>query len=176
MLRSLGGIAISCLFAGFLMFWTIKLFPVLPPMSHMLDQPRVGPQQSSRFFRDGRSMRMPVHGTVARGSLPLNVDTQDAAASLTNPLPRTQEVLATGKQKFTERCAVCHGSLANGVGSLTAAYGAKPAPFVAVQASYVSPATAMSTSAGPSCTTCGLCSARRMQKTRMFACHDCRLL
>ena len=132
-LRSLGGIAISCLLAGFLMYWIIKLFPVLPPMSHMLDQPRVDPQQSSHFFRDGRSMRMPVQGTVARGFMPLGVATQDEAASLANPLPRTQEVLATGKQKFTERCAVCHGSLANGVGSLTAAYGGKPANLQAQQ-------------------------------------------
>jgi len=35
--------------------------------------------------------------------------------------------LALGKTKFTERCAVCHGALATGVGSLTLAYGAKPA-------------------------------------------------
>ncbi len=127
LLRTLGGISISCLVAGFLMYWTIKLFPVLPPMSHMLDQPRLIPQQSSKFFRDGLGMRLPVTGTVARGYLPLGLATQDEAVSLVNPLPRTDQVLAVGKQKFTERCAVCHGSLATGVGSLTAAYGAKPA-------------------------------------------------
>ncbi len=132
-LRSLGAIAGSCLFAGFVMYWLIKLFPVLPPMSHMLDQPRVGPQQSSRFFSDGRSMRMPVEGTVARGALPLGVASQDEAGSLTNPLPRTPEVLALGKQKFAERCTVCHGALATGVGSLTAAYGGKPANLQAQQ-------------------------------------------
>ena len=126
-LRALGGISISCLVAGFLMYWVIKLFPVLPPMSHMLDQPKVIPQQGSHFFKDGHGMRQPVAGTVARGYLPLGVASQDDAAALTNPLPRTEAVLAVGKQKFTERCAVCHGALATGVGSLTAAYGAKPA-------------------------------------------------
>jgi mono/diheme cytochrome c family protein len=126
-LRALGGIAISCLVAGFLMYWVIKLFPVLPPMSHMLDQPRLDPQRGSHFFKDGHGMRQPVAGTIARGYLPLAVGSQDDAATLTNPLPRTEKVLALGKQKFTERCAVCHGPLATGVGSLTAAYGAKPA-------------------------------------------------
>ncbi|HEX7513307.1 MAG TPA: DUF3341 domain-containing protein, partial [Candidatus Methylomirabilis sp.] len=46
-LRALGGIAAACLVSGFVMFWAIKLFPVLPPTSHMLDQPRLGAQQSS---------------------------------------------------------------------------------------------------------------------------------
>ena len=132
-LRSLGGTVVACLVSGFLMYWLIKLFPVLPPMSQMLDQPRVGPQQSSGFFSDHRSMRMPVAGTVARGYLPFAIKSQDEAATLVNPLPRTQDVLAMGKQKFTERCAVCHGPLANGVGSLTAAYGGKPANLQAQQ-------------------------------------------
>ena len=126
-LRALGGISISCLVAGFLMYWTIKLFPVLPPMSHMLDQPRLIPQQASHFFKDGHGMRQPVSGTVARGYLPLGITTQDEASGLANPLPRSEQVLAVGKQKFTERCAACHGALATGVGSLTAVYGAKPA-------------------------------------------------
>ena len=127
LLRALGGISAACLVSGFIMYWTIKLFPVLPPMSHMLDQPKLGPQRSSRFFKDGHGMQMPVLGTVARGNMPLGAATQDEAAVLLNPLPRTEQVLSVGKQKFTERCAVCHGSLANGIGSLTAAYSAKPA-------------------------------------------------
>ena len=127
LLRALGGISVSCLVAGFLMYWVIKLFPVLPPMSHMLDQPRLIPQKASAFFKDGHGMRLPVAGTVARGYLPLGLLTQDDAANLVNPLPRTEQVLSVGKQKFTERCVVCHGPLATGVGSLTAAYGAKPA-------------------------------------------------
>jgi mono/diheme cytochrome c family protein len=132
-MRSLAGIAVSCLVAGTLMYWLIKLFPVLPPMSHMLEQPRIDPQQSNSFFADGRSMRMPVQGTVARGFMPFSVTSQDAAASLVNPVPRTRETLAVGKVKFTERCAVCHGALATGTPSLTAAYGAKPANLQAQQ-------------------------------------------
>lgn len=126
-LRSLAGIAAACAISGGAMYWLIKLFPVLPPMSHMLDQPRPGPQQVSGFFADQRSMRMPVAGSISRGHMPIATGAQAAAATLVNPLPRTHDVLNVGKQKFTERCAVCHGALADGVGSLTAAYGAKPA-------------------------------------------------
>jgi mono/diheme cytochrome c family protein len=132
-MRSLIGIAAACLVSGTLMYWLIKLFPVLPPMSHMLEQPRVDPQQSNAFFADRRSMRMPVAGTVARGFMPFAEMSQDEAAALVNPVPRTREALEIGKQKFTERCAVCHGALATGTGSLTAAYGGKPANLQAQQ-------------------------------------------
>lgn len=126
-LRSLSGILIACAVAGVSMYSLVKLFPVLPPMSHMLDQARLGPQQGSKFWKDGHGMRMPVPGSVARGHLPLGNITQDQARSLANPLPRTVQTLAVGKQKYNDRCAVCHGALADGNGSLTAAYGAKPA-------------------------------------------------
>lgn len=130
-LRTLGAIAIACVAAGAVMYGAIKLFPVLPPMSHMQDQPRLGPQQANAFFADGRSMRMPVSGTMARGHLPAATGTQDDAKTLPNPLPRTEATFTLGKQVFTRRCAVCHGALGNGTGSLTAAYGAKPANLTA---------------------------------------------
>jgi mono/diheme cytochrome c family protein len=126
-LRSLGGIFASCVVAGLLMYAAVKLFPTLPPMVHMLDQPRLGPQKADAFFKDGRGMQMPVAGTVARGYLPLGVTTQEQAAALVNPLPRTKEVFALGREGFRRRCVVCHGPLANGVGTMTSAYGARPA-------------------------------------------------
>lgn len=132
-LRTLGGIAAACLVSGFVMFWAIKLFPVLPPMSHMQDQPRLSAQQGNDFFADGRGMRMPVNGTVARGYLPRATGSQDDAATLPNPLARTKEVFALGKAAFSDRCAVCHGAVGNGEGSLTAAYGGKPANLQAQQ-------------------------------------------
>jgi mono/diheme cytochrome c family protein len=72
-------------------------------------------------------MRMPVAGTVARGHLSLGVKTQEEAAALVNPLPRTREVLVKGRTVYKNRCEMCHGPLANGSQSLTSAYGAKPA-------------------------------------------------
>ena len=131
--RAAGGIFVSCVVAGLAMYGAIKLMPVIAPVSHMLDQPRVNAQQASFFFADGRAMRMPVPGTVARGYLPFGPASQEEAAALVNPLPRTPEALAKGRQVFTVRCAVCHGPIGNGLGSLGSAYGAKPANLQAPQ-------------------------------------------
>ena len=125
--RSLAAIAAACLVSGLAMYGAVKLMPVLRPMNHMLDQPRLDPQAQSSFFADGRGMRMPVAGTVARGHLPPDFTTEDEAARLVNPLPRTPAVLALGRAQFEIHCAVCHGVLANGIPTLSAAYGAKPA-------------------------------------------------
>jgi mono/diheme cytochrome c family protein len=120
-------IVISCAAAGYLTYWAIKLFPVSAPMVHMLEQPRLDPQRASSFFSDGFGMRLPVAGTVARGHLPYLITTQDEAAVLNNPLPRTAAVLRAGRQGFLTYCVPCHGVLGNGQPTLTAAYGAKPA-------------------------------------------------
>ena len=126
-LRTAGGIFTACVVAGLVMFLAIKWFPLLAPMKYMQDQPRLNAQKASAFFKDGHGMQLPVAGTVARGYLPTATGTQEAAASLVNPLPRTQEVFAVGRKAYTNRCEVCHGSIGNGLGSLTAAYGGKPA-------------------------------------------------
>ncbi|MBI4913920.1 MAG: DUF3341 domain-containing protein [Acidobacteria bacterium] len=132
-LRSLGGIFLACAGAGVLMYWAVKLFPVLPPMSYMQNQPRLNAFKPSAFFKDGFGMRAPAPGTVARGHLPLGAATQEEAAGLANPLPRTREVFEMGKAAYHNRCEVCHGALGKGQGSLTAAYGAKPANLQAQQ-------------------------------------------
>ena len=96
-LTAFAALALSCAAAGYLTYWAVKLFPVFPPMVHMLDQPRLDPQRASGFFSDGFGMRLPVEGTVARGHLPYPIETQDEAAVLNNPLPRTAAVLQAGK-------------------------------------------------------------------------------
>lgn len=123
-------IAVSSFVAGYLTYWGVKLFPVAIPMAHMLEQPRLDPQQGDRSFADGFGMRVPVAGTVAKGPLPFTMKNQDDAAALGNPLPRTQSVLKKGREAFNTYCAVCHGALGNGTATLTAAYGAKPANLI----------------------------------------------
>jgi len=125
------GIGISCLVAGCLTYWGVKLFPVSIPVVHMLDQPRLDPQRAGSFFKDGFGMQMPVPGTVARGQLPYTIQKQEDAAVLANPLPGSESVLRKGRQTFNTYCAVCHGLLGTGEPMLTATYGAKPANLVA---------------------------------------------
>jgi len=132
-LRTLGGIFAACLVSGLAMYFATKWFPLLPPMRHMQDQPRLNAQKPSGFFKDGHGMQRPVAGTVARGHLPTATGTQEAAAALANPLPRTKEIFALGYKAYANRCEVCHGAIGNGVGSLTAAYGGKPANLQAQQ-------------------------------------------
>jgi len=127
MTRAAMGIFAACVVAGYAMYWVIKMFPVLPPMVHMEDQPKLNPQKASAFFKDGHGMQLPVDGTVARGYLPYLIATQEEAAGLVNPLPRTQPVLQEGRTVYNQHCAVCHGLLGTGTPSLTSAYGAKPA-------------------------------------------------
>jgi cytochrome c5 len=126
----LATVGVSSLVAGYLTYWGTKLFPVSVPMVHMLNQPRLDPQRYDSFFKDGFGMRMPVPETVMRGSIPFMIENQEDAGILANPLPRTESVLKQGRQAFTNHCAVCHGILGDGVPTLTAAYGAKPANLV----------------------------------------------
>jgi mono/diheme cytochrome c family protein len=132
-LRTLGGIFVACVVSGLAMFFATKWFPLLPPMRYMEDQPRLDAQKPSTFFKDGHGMQRPVAGTVARGHIPTATGTQEESASLVNPLPRTKEVFAIGRKAFTIRCVVCHGAIGNGAGSLTTAYGGKPANLQAQQ-------------------------------------------
>ncbi|MBI4861465.1 MAG: DUF3341 domain-containing protein [Candidatus Riflebacteria bacterium] len=113
--------------AGLGTWVAVKAFPALPPMVHMLEQPRLSAQGGSGFFEDGRAARLPVPGTVARGRLPHPFTRQEEASVLGNPLARTGPVLALGRRVYGERCLVCHGSLGDGKALLSAAYGAKPA-------------------------------------------------
>jgi mono/diheme cytochrome c family protein len=126
-LQAAGFVAVASALAGAAAWAGVKLYPVIPPMVRMEAQPRLDPQDPSRFFGDGRGMRAPVEGTVARGNLPPGVATEAEAERLVNPLPVTAAVLAEGRTAFQERCAACHGPLGDGQGTLTRAYGASPA-------------------------------------------------
>lgn len=131
--RSLIGIAVACTLAGVGLHTLIKVFPTVRPMVDMQDQPRLDPQMPSTFFKDGKGMRMPVTGTVARGYLPLGVKTEVEAAGLPNPLSPSKEVFAMGREAYVNRCTPCHGATGNGQNALSAAYGAKPANLQAEQ-------------------------------------------
>lgn len=86
----------------------------------MHDQPRYKPYARSDFFGDGRSARMLVAGTVARGQLrdddQLYTGKIGAAFADSLPFPLTAEVLARGRERFTIYCTPCHGQVGLGDG------------------------------------------------------------
>ncbi|MBS0196366.1 MAG: cytochrome c [Planctomycetes bacterium] len=105
------------------------------------DQLKWKPQTKSDFFADGRTMRQPVAGTVAFGTVGFN-PTQDWAGGFASerelllkddkafyegigadgkyldkiPVPVTLEMVKLGQQKFNIYCSACHGYLGDGLG------------------------------------------------------------
>ena len=128
LLRTIAAIAAACVVTGSGLYAAEKLIPVLPPMVHMHNQPKLNAFRTSTFFADGRGMRPAVAGTVARGHLPpAFTKPEEAGEMLTNPLPLTQKVADRGRKVFNDHCAVCHGSVGDGTAMLSRAYGGKPA-------------------------------------------------
>lgn len=100
------------------------------PRVHMFqdmdNQPRYGAQQASPIFADGRSMRLPIPGTVARGKLEEDDHlyrgyrrTIDASTgkvdtiffeTLPSQIQLNQALLERGQQRFNIYCGVCHGN------------------------------------------------------------------
>lgn len=127
LLRTIAAITAACLVAGAGLYAAEKMVPVVQPMLHMHNQPKLNAFRSSTFFADGRGMRPAVAGTVARGHLPPAFATPEEAGSmLTNPLPLTQKTADRGRKVFGDHCAVCHGAVGDGMALLSHAYGAKP--------------------------------------------------
>lgn len=100
---------------------------------HDMDhQAKFGPQDPHPWYRDGRAMRLPVDGTIARGRLQLNQHltlgyiTQDGTKSSsvkefsTGLPPEIASNLIALRERGADRygiyCAVCHGQLGQGDG------------------------------------------------------------
>jgi mono/diheme cytochrome c family protein len=99
------------------------LFVVGGCHTDMWTQPKVHkPLQSSDFFVDGASARLPVPHTVAAGSF----TTDDALTKgIENkklvdvfPFPITKDELARGRERFNIYCSPCHGRLGYGDGMI----------------------------------------------------------
>ena len=95
----------------------ISVFP------DMDNQWKLLPQKDAEFFTDdGRSSRMPVAGTIARGApyqdWPVNTGRVTGLTNWveTNPLPITETLMARGRQRYEINCSPCHGSQADGNG------------------------------------------------------------
>ena len=76
-----------------------------PTLARMMEQRRGDPYAPSTVFADGKTMREPLPGTVARED-----DDPDAPAP-----PVTREELQTGRVLFERVCATCHGMVGDGM-------------------------------------------------------------
>lgn len=89
--------------------------PRIHIIQDMDNQERFKAQQASSLFADGRAMRPPVEGTVARGELhpyPHELPGMiDGAFMKTFPdsVKVTEEFIVRGQNRFAINCAPCHG-------------------------------------------------------------------
>ncbi len=123
-------IAMIVLFAAVsaVTYITLNKLMYLPPFDWMMEQSKVIAQERSDVFEDGRGMRTPVEGTVARGFLPYKFKNNPEAAGkyLVNPLAATEENLSLGEKKFDIYCSPCHGYLAEGDSRLKGQFPSPP--------------------------------------------------
>ncbi|MHB8735115.1 MAG: c-type cytochrome [Terriglobales bacterium] len=99
----------------------------------MYNQPKYVPMRPSTFFRDGRSERPAVPGTVARDELNDNdaVYQGRVGGSLvdTLPVPLTPELLARGRERYNIFCAPCHARVGDGNGMIVQRGFSRPPTF-----------------------------------------------
>jgi mono/diheme cytochrome c family protein len=74
-------------------------------------------------FEDGKSMRMPVEGTVPRELVPFDYSIEEsertrAGEELMNPFTAEEAVLQRGKEAYEAFCLNCHGEKGDGQGYL----------------------------------------------------------
>ena len=94
-------------------------------MPDMLDQPSYKAFESNESFADGRTLRGPVPGAIARGRMPFTYAATPEGAlaagqDLKSPVDLgAANVLARGASAFAGYCAACHGASGDGDGQAT---------------------------------------------------------
>lgn len=98
--------------------------PGLEYMPDMYRSPALEPnmQQADQYSADSSEVRLPAEHSIARGYMPFAIkeskEGYEQAASLKNPLPYSDEVLAEGKVIYGKMCAHCHGKKGQGDGGV----------------------------------------------------------
>jgi cytochrome c5 len=75
----------------------------------------------SDITADGRSMLLPVEGTIPRGKMPYHYGASEdeairAGIELVDPYPETAMTKSRGREVFSQFCVVCHGESGEGDG------------------------------------------------------------
>ena len=85
-------------------------------------QPKLKPDDGSKFFQDGRANRPEIPDTVARGHMRtdelLYTGRVDGVVADQFPFPVTREVLERGRARFNIYCSPCHDYTGSGRGMI----------------------------------------------------------
>src|SRR5512140_339585 len=120
MTRILAGIAVvltTLALVPLALIWrsraTTSPLPRWVVVTNMAKQPKLVAQAGSPLFADGRAMRPPVAGTVARGGLATNpvFETGLKGEMFVDvpPVPVTPQLIRRGQERYDIFCAPCHG-------------------------------------------------------------------
>ena len=97
--------------------------PRLQIVPDMDQQPKFKAQASNHFFADGRAMRPPVPGSVARGELQADERFSSGQSGSewveVSPVPVTEAHLRRGQERYDIYCAACHGLTGSGDGMVS---------------------------------------------------------
>jgi mono/diheme cytochrome c family protein len=100
--------------------------PPLEVFSDMDRMPKYHPQAESSFFADGRTDRLPVDGSIARGTYIADeyLATGKRGGTFGSGFPTDVDnaAMARGEDRYNIYCAVCHGGAGDGDG-MTKQYG-----------------------------------------------------
>jgi mono/diheme cytochrome c family protein len=103
-------------------------------LQRMVEQPKYLPYAENDFFEDGRAMRTPPPGTVAREGHPIDPALEargpNGAYVETIPIPITLAVLRLGQHHFQITCAACHGLLGDGNSVVAEKMSLRPPPSI----------------------------------------------
>lgn len=114
--RFIGALVLVAIVTAGASYLVLNKLLYIQPFSWMSEQDKGLPQTKSEVFSDGFTMRQPVEGTVARNFIPYEYKglKDSAVINLSNPLPNSKQVLATGKARFDTYCSPCHGYFGKG--------------------------------------------------------------
>lgn len=102
--------------------------PPITPLRNMHFQQRYNAQARSHFFGDGRTMRRPVEGTVAHGSLieddRVSIGREPDNSGYVLRIPESvvesfhgaDAMVHRGQERFNIYCTPCHGRIGDGQG------------------------------------------------------------
>jgi hypothetical protein len=95
--------------------------PPIHLIQDMDQQPKYEPQERNPFFPDNRAMRLPIPGTVARGTLETDsgyFTGKDERGNLLTviPEPITMPMLKRGQERYNIYCSPCHSRVGDGKG------------------------------------------------------------
>ena len=79
-------------------------------LERMMHQDRYRPYEASTLFEDGRAMRTPPAGVMAREP--------SSREPLSSPAPLGRALLERGRSRFEIHCAPCHGLRGDGASSV----------------------------------------------------------